>query len=469
MIKFSEILLENKTINYEVSIDTATEYYNKVKLPRNIKIILKYLIQNNILKKSIVEEIISANKSQLQSIAKKLNLNFVDLSEIQRLIDKRNNDILLLPMLLSEEDLNALLNGDKKPEDITIDLESEHGRNNVAKLHMKTVFTIAKKYKELSNIDYNTLISAGTEGLANAMKDYKKPEYFANLEDNTQEARKYKKLSFRQYANYRIMQAILGEINLNSGVVKYTGKKSRPTDVRIDRMFGDDEDSGSKVDRFLALSETPDSDFDEDSESNKTKAGLNKLQQLLEKKFSQRNCLIFYKTFGLFGYNITKQKEIAKELNVTPANVNITLKKMIDYIKSTPAARESIQLIYNTQLEHICIKNINNSKQQIFDAIISNDYHLLLEDLIRFNDKYLFNNIIESAISNFNESSKEFISNCLLNEIDFIEENYNNESKQIISEFLTLIYPTKNISNYTDIDIIESMTELSDKYKEHNI
>ena len=389
----------------------------------------------------------------------------------QKLIKTNIANVRLIPMLQQPEEFEGLMNGDRTLEDITIDLNSESGKAKVAKQYMSLVMGIANKYRN-SGLEWNGLVSAGMLGLTNAMRDYRQPDYYANLEGNETEAKKYKKLSFKQYAGWRIKQQILNDIQEYSRTVRITQHQYKKNvaagntlgnfnTVSVDGLSKDDEDRGLAIDRMIGLSGTSNNDDYELSDT------LRQLKSIIEKKFSQRDCVVFYKVFGLFGYDDMKQKDIAKELGVTPANVNIITKKIISYIQSERNAKELLQELYNHRFESLMLKNYDKSREDIMDALINDDIHVLLENILRLEDKTEFNNKVGGVLENYNEQIRDFLIECMEKDFDFIDENYKT-SKHIYMDFLENIYPTERLKNSTDIDILNRMALISDKFKEHN-
>lgn len=463
--------MEARQANIELTRGEVEEYLKKVKLPKEIKLIINFLLDNNILDKESVEIVVSGNKSQLSELTQRIGADMNDMLSAQKLIKTNIAKVRLIPMLQQPEEFEGLMNGDRTLEDITIDLNSESGKAKVAKQYMSLVMGIANKYRD-SGLEWNGLVSAGMLGLTNAMRDYRQPDYYANLEGNETEAKKYKKLSFKQYAGWRIKQQILNDIQEYSRTVRITQHQYKKNvaagntlgnfnTVSVDGLSKDDEDRGLAIDRMIGLSGTSNNDNYELSDT------MRQLKSIIEKKFSQRDCVVFYKVFGLFGYDDMKQKDIAKELGVTPANVNIITKKIISYIQSERNAKELLQELYNHRFESLMLKNYDKSREDIMDALINDDIHVLLENILRLEDKTEFNNKVGGVLENYNEQIRDFLIECMEKDFDFIDENYKT-SKHIYMDFLENIYPTERLKNSTDIDILNRMALISDKFKEHN-
>lgn len=463
--------MEARQANIELTRGEVEEYLKKVKLPKEIKLIINFLLDNNILDRESVEIIVSGNKSQLSELAQRTGADMNDMLSAQKLIKTNIANVRLIPMLQQPEEFEGLMNGDRTLEDITIDLNSESGKAKVAKQYMSLVMGIANKYRN-SGLEWNGLVSAGMLGLTNAMRDYRQPDYYVNLEGNEAEAKKYKKLSFKQYAGWRIKQQILNDIQEYSRTVRITQHQYKKNiaagntignfnAVSIDGVVKNDEDKWSNINSMINLAATTDQDDYELSDT------MRQLKSIIEKKFSQRDCVVFYKVFGLFGYDDMKQKDIAKELGVTPANVNIITKKIISYIQSERNAKELLQELYNHRFESLMLKNYDKSREDIMDALINDDIHVLLESILRLEDKTEFNNKVGGVLENYNEQIRDFLIECMEKDFDFIDENFKT-SKHIYMDFLENIYPTERLKNSTDIDILNRMALISDKFKEHN-
>ena len=473
MIKFSDKVLEARSVEFIIPKDQMELYIEKVKLPKEIKIVVDFLNHNNILDKETVDKIVDGNKSQIVALSKVINIDALKLIDIQKLIKAKPENLRLIPTFQSEEEIEDLIAGRKTPEDVTLDLETERGRARISKDYMNLVMRIASKYRG-SGLDWNGIVSAGMLGLVNAMKDYRRPDYYEQIDDkDKEETKKQKRLSFKQYAGWRIKQQILNDINEYSRTIRLTqhqylkNKKEGNTKgnfntISYDTLLGDDGDNGPRIDRMMAGAEYQNDEFVSDNET------LNELKILLTKKFSSRDCTIFWKRFGLFGYDQEKLSTIAKEFNLTVANVSMLIKKIITYLQTTPKAKSILQDLYRLSFESLMAKNYNKSKDEMIDILVSDDVHMMLEALVQFDNKTEFNNRIGSALENYNTETREYLLQCLENDFEFIDESYN-DKKSVIIDFLGNVFPTETFKKRTDIDILNKMMNISDKFKEHNL
>lgn len=477
MKNFSDVISESQQLNSVMNRKDIDKYIDRLErqLPKDVYLVLVFLSNKGILDKKTIDVIIDGNKSQLQAIANAFSVDVKELLSIYKIFKANPEWIRLIPVFQSSEECQDLLAGKKTVEDITLDLDSEKGRAKIAKQYMSLVLGIANKYKG-SGLEWNSVVSAGMLGLMNAMKDYHRSDYYANLgsDDNAEEMKKYKRLTFKQYAGWRIKQQILNDINNYSRTVRISqyqydkNKREGNTlgnfnNISIDNMYNDDDDKGRAVDRLLKNSSSV-----IDTDSNDSKKILSAMDNMLKKKFNNRDIVIFYKSFGLFDYDEMKQNEIAKEFNITAPAVNYVIKRIIKYIQDDPKAKPVLQALYNQHFESLMLKNFDKTREDILEAFIDNDIHILLEGIVKYNDKQVFNNEVGSILDNYNDESREFIIKCLENDFEFIDENYT-ANKALIVDFLENLYPTERLKNLTDLDILNKMVNISDTFKEHNL
>ncbi len=143
MIKFSDKVLEARTVEFIIPKEQMELYIEKVKLPKEIKIVVDFLNRNNILDKETVDKIVDGNKTQIIALSKVINIDALKLIDIQKLIKAKPENLRLIPTFQSEEEIEDLIAGRKTPEDVTLDLETERGRARISKDYMNLVMRIA--------------------------------------------------------------------------------------------------------------------------------------------------------------------------------------------------------------------------------------------------------------------------------------------------------------------------------------
>ena len=170
-------------------------------------------------------------------------------------------------------------------------------------------------------VDWDSVKSMAYEGFVLAMINY----------DNERS-----KLSFKQFAGWSIRNNILSSLDKELRTVSmsaYAQKKAQEcgeatfNSVSLSVISGDDseyDDNGSRKEMKYGCYER-DKFSDGDT--------FEYLYGRLEEKFSERECEMFYRSFGLKGFDDEKGKDIAKRFGVSEGLVSQKIKKMIMYIR----------------------------------------------------------------------------------------------------------------------------------------
>ncbi len=201
-------------------------------------------------------------------------------------------------------------------------------KNQVAEKFTPLVHKIARQMHSNCVDDYNDLISIGYEGLMYAVDRY--------TEDSTQ--------TFLQYSSYMIRFHILNYLNsgdtkiikMSSSVEKRERAKGRS--INITSLDCKVSKTNSKSEG-LSLHDAIPGDTDiqiYNSLSEDVEEQWCVVFRELEKVFTDREITIFYKRFGLAGWDTIKGVEIAKEYGITSVIVTCTCNKIIKYMKKNP-------------------------------------------------------------------------------------------------------------------------------------
>ena len=434
--------------------------------------ILNDTIQLGIVDGEMLDKIINGSTGDMKWVATNHGGPEKMYEEIRRLAGKIKPELKGLPQFMTDAEFNDVISGKREIGDITLDLETERGRERCARQYAPLVTAIASKYRG-SGLDWDGLISAGQLGLVKAMNDYHRPDEYVDVEDgltndDKKEVKKQKGQTFKQYAGWRIRFQILNDINELSRTVKisqYEYEKNKATGntkgnfntVSVDTTI--DDEGQTLVDRLTQFSNGNDA-FKPD-----TKAQWEKLYKLIDDRFSTRTASVFYKSFGLHGYKQMKGVEIAKEMGITGAAVSMSVKDVMKFIKSNKKTSELLQDLLYQYSESLII---NNSPETLHEVMISDDVFIMLTECTKWLDKKVFNNTIGSTLEEFDADSKEFIIMCLENNIEYIDNNFDEHRSTLVS-FLECLYPTECIRRKSDVDIITMMVELSENFKNHNV
>ena len=380
--------------------------------------------------------------------------------DIYKLSKKVKDEVKLLPQLLSASQRDAVINKKIDPNDLTLDLETEKGRNEIAKRYMPLVHKLVKQYENASALSKEDLLSAALEGLTGAMNEYKNPEELEKLG-------KTGDMSFTSYAAYRIKQAILKEMTDNSRNVKisnyYQDKlkdagEDLTREFSIDRMFASsDDEEPMSIDRFFGLS-------DEDNIiSMKEKEEIyQKIFKRIESKFSSRDCTILYKVWGANGYKREKVKDIAKELGISSPAVVQVCGRIIKFVASDKYCQE-IYSAYESLADDYVIGKLlevyKEDKKTIVESLIYDDLYILLENLRKWNNKDKFQKTVNKATDDLNVDDALFIYKILQNK-ELLDEKNVKKYKGAIIRFLENIYPDKSFKNAKIEDLVAELNDL---------
>lgn len=202
-------------------------------------------------------------------------------------------------------------------------------RQNVPSTYNPLVNKIVKQFFEKGTTSWDQLLSMAYEGLALAMNNYDPWRSDMN---------------FTQYAAFSIRNNILTSLDNELRVVKlsnYAQKKaieygeSLWNSVSIDALTSKNDDDHT-VNKENILNIYENAKFDDGDV-------FEYLYMRLESNFPQRECLMFYKTFGLKGYEELKGKDISKELGVSEALVSQKISKIKSWIRKDRDICEMLQ------------------------------------------------------------------------------------------------------------------------------
>lgn len=199
---------------------------------------------------------------------------------------------------------------------------SSQDKNRLAVQYEPLVNKISKQFYDKTNVDWSSLKSMAYEGLALAFNTY----------DSTKS-----KMKFLNYAAYAIRNNILTGIDNEIRTVKLSNYAQKRAVERGEPLFNS-----------VSMSDLMKSDVDDPHnrissreykcrlyDTDKFSSGdpLEYLYNRLEEKFSPRDLDMFYKCFGLKGYDNYKNKDIAKEYEVSEGLVSQKIKKVITFIQ----------------------------------------------------------------------------------------------------------------------------------------
>jgi RNA polymerase sigma factor (sigma-70 family) len=458
MNNFTKFISETRknSVVKNLTLDDVSKYVDRMRksLQRNIIDVIYLTIKYQLLDSEELDEIRTSSKSSLKKLSAKYNISEDSIIELWDMLKSLKNNIKLLPQYQTEQERNMLMSGKLVAGDLTIDLSTQSGKNAVVKMYMPMVNKIVGQYNCTSNLSRQELISAGLQGLADAINSWKKES-----DDGS------KTVTFKTYAAYRIQQQILNDINMYShslsGTNWYATKTRTAAEldaISIDGMGFDGDDFDSDKLAFLGVE-------DQDTSSRyKEEENWKVVYKLIENQFKQRDADIFYRYFGLHGYKREKSKDIAKAFGMSEGNIrNSIINKIITYLRKDRRASEILDEIRTIYNESLMIELFGMDKQTIFETLINDDIFILLEELNKWNNKTLFVNNFNTSLSYLTPEEASTITNMLIGGFEIIDNNFKKNRKTIIL-FLKHMYPTESFVRKSDVSLIDYMMELHYTY-----
>lgn len=390
--------------------------------------------------------------------------------DIVKLCKKIGDEVKLLPQLLTAEQRQLVIDKQIDPNDLTIDLETQKGRDVIAKRYIALIEKIVRQYKDKSSLSDEELRSAAYLGLTNAMNEYKNPIELKKMG-------KESNMSFTKYAAYRIQQAILDDMNNNSRNVKisdyYQNKiKSNedgvvPSEISLDKpYFGKDDDEAYTLSNYIGFSTD-----DDQLEQREKEQMYKKLFARIESKYSQRDCIFLYKTFGVNGYTQEKVKDIAKEYNISSPAVTQAVSRIIKFM-STDSICKSIKNAFESLVDDYIINKAlfiyDKPKDVIIESFLYDDIYMIIESANKFTDRKKFEKIINTATDFLSVSEALFIYDVIRGVI-LLDERLAKKHRAELALFLENVYLEKSYKKESVDVIIDAMNELKNIALKFNI
>lgn len=247
----------------------------------------------------------------------------------------KKDRLMEIPVFLTKEQFDAIINKTESPDAIILDLTSEEGRNEIAKKYQPLIHKIARQLHGKTNLSYDDLISAGNQGLVLAMNGYgkKSDKNLADLETIVSK-------TFTQYAAFIIRINMIGDVRDVSQTVRVPisqqkkEKEERGYNTKSNSISGDKsvskngEEGNKSLFDFIGGSDDASRGIDQEDMENLWKSFYKKL----EEKFDNTLLDIWYSSFGLNGREKMKKKEIAEKYGLVPSNITYYLTKVNNYI-----------------------------------------------------------------------------------------------------------------------------------------
>lgn len=471
----------------EMTLDELKDFYEKCKTIKDYPSInlsiMDMLIQLKILSKQQTDAIIETSGTRIKAYAQKYGTDEGSLKHLSNMLRSvsTTTTILLLPMYMTPEIREDFISGNKSIEDITIDLTTNKGRNQVVKKYTLLLNKIVNQYVGESSLSRTELMSAAMLGLIKAMNDYNKNDAAVDPIDKNidiEELKKQKRLSFTSYAAWRMRQQILGDIqdysrNVRLNQQAYAKSKERGetlyTPVRFNQA-DDDHGINDTMDRIINMSETPSDEIDRPhgKDSQETLKFWQQAFKLIEEKFGLKKAKIFYQTFGVNGYALLKKQDIARQNGISSPFLTHIVKQIIEFCRNNPKLRYFLTELQDAISESILASNHRATREQIYESFVTNELYVYLENLTKFDYKLVYENKIKEVLALYNPNICDFLTECLKKGNKYIFEHMNT-CINIYIDFLENMNPSMSIGHDDDMEIVNEMCYLSDRFNEYKI
>lgn len=348
MKKFSQIFegnvskpklnIQDDTINYIKSEDLKKylEITDKF-ISDEAKEIIKYLIDHN---DTYLSDL--SNDTDENALAGFYNAGIPKDDSKKELyknigILNKKDRLMEIPVFLTKEQFEAIIDKTESPDAIILDLTSEKGRNEIAKKYQPLIHKIARQLHGKTNLSYDDLVSAGNQGLVLAMNGYgkKSDKNIADLETIVSK-------TFTQYAAFIIRINMIGDVRDVSQTVRVPisqqkkekeekGYNTKTNSISGDKSVSNNGEEGNKsLFDFIGGSEDASRGVDQEDMEKLWKSFYKKL----EEKFDKNLLDIWYSSFGLNGREKMKKKEIAEKYGLVPSNITYYLTKVNNFIQT---------------------------------------------------------------------------------------------------------------------------------------
>ena len=355
MKKFSQIDEARRKVN-ELDIQQDTINYISVEdLDKYLKVAGKFLSDET---KEIINWLKVNNKTYLHDLDPNMDADNAlaafysrgipkdeHLKELYSCIGKvkQADRLLEIPVFLTKQQFEDIINKKISPDEILLDLTTEKGRNDIVRQYEPLIHKIIRQWIGKSNLGVDDLLSVALEGMTYAINTFGKRKVRGE-NGKWIEAEKDEKVasySFTQYAAYCIDNWIKEEIKHHSHTVRIPAsqqKKQRTEqgfNSKNNSVSGDSVIKGGSDDNKRSLFDILDTG--ENGNKNIDSEDLDKLWKKIYKKlednFKERDLEIFYSAFGLNGYELIKGKALAKKYDIVESAITAIKKKVIAFIR----------------------------------------------------------------------------------------------------------------------------------------
>lgn len=488
MKKFSQFITEAQNNSFAITVDEFDKYAAAIEKTKRTKdfVSLMWIIG---------QYTILFDREKLEKVLAGKFLNDVDIcpmniqKDIYKLAKKIGNEVKLLPQLLSAEQRQSVIDGEIEPEDLTLDLESKQGRDEIGRRYLPLINKMVNQFWKNGDcvLSKQELLSAAAAGLAEAINTYKNPSELKKYRETTGDNKKGM-ISFTSYAAYKIKFQILGDIEDYGRTVKisnYNKKKFRdehgedanlPTEFSINNFKAHNGDGEEiEFDEFFGLGGKGDQRIEATVDFKLKKEIYQKIFDRIKTKFSARDVNIFFRVNGIMGFKQEPAKDLAKEFGVSAPFISQQCGKIAKFIANDKVCLElwksiqesaggkltidPIELIEEDYLVNKLVGLLFEDKKTIIESLLFDDYYIMLESLVKWNSKDKFQKAVNKATDDLNVDDALFIYNILQNKA-LLDAKSVKKYKDAVIRFLENMYPDQSFKNAKVDDLGAELNDL---------
>lgn len=454
--------------SYSLLRQEVAQYIKNVKrnLSPEVIRIIQLTDEMELYNQNDLNTLMNTAKSDLGGLSKKWNIEdpikLYDLWALLKSFKGKPTKLKQLPQYQTESERKAIEQGKLSLNDITLDLQTQSGRNAAAKMYMPVVLKIVNDFVGKSKLTRNELMSAALMGMTRAM----------DLFDPS------KGQTFGQVLAYQVRFYIFDDINKfghsfsgthqhSQKVLDREGKGGSLNAASLDGLTsGMDDDF--KQDYLSALAST-DGDNWESERQKIIDDGLKTLYKLIDQAFSERDATIIYKWFGINGYEQMNGAQIAREYGITSSLIhNKLLKKLFDKISKAQGGQEALLALRDAYMESTLIPILHwADKKMIMERLDSNKFIDFLYESTNFFDKEMFKRAHKEAIGVLKD--RHIIEELLEGDFD-LADKYVKTYRDSIILYIEGLFRSINQQptideKVSDIELIEEIQKFQHLYK----
>lgn len=467
---FSKTIKESKYPGISIGAEEFKKYKEAIEKTNRSKDFLKamWIISQypELLENDKLKNLLNGKHTDIVTVPENI------IKDLQKISKKIGDEAKLFPEFLTAAQRDAVIQKKIDPNDLTLDLESQKGRDAIVKRYAPLIEKLVYEfYKTGCPLSKEELRSAALLGLTDAMNTYKNPAELAKMSGEG----KTKNTSFTSYAAYKIKFQILGDIEDYGRTVKFSNyrrdqfRKENGEEANLPKEFSIDSFNafnrdGEPIpfDVFFGLDVAGDNDIESSVDRKLKKDMYDKIFKRMESKFSSRDCTIFYKTWGLNGYKREKTKDVAKDTGISSPAVTQICNRIVkflatdSYIQSLKNAFESI---VNDYVIGKMAEIYDQPKYAIIESFVYDDTYVLLEELSKWKDKTKFQKAINTATDMLAVDDALLIYDILQKKKTFKKGSRNTAP---IIHFLEAVYPYRSFKKASYEELNDALKELSD-------